>query len=85
MKLALPFCLLYDNSTDNVYRVHVHVLGGLGAARAFWTPILPLSASSHSTLPLLPALHLQPVPEGGGGGGEGGGREGGGEDGYGGG
>ena len=41
VKGTLPFCIIYDHSTDNVNRVPVHVLRGPGATGPPRTPVLP--------------------------------------------
>lgn len=48
----LPFCIIYDHSTDKVNRVPVHVLRGPGATAPPGLRSFPLSTSSHSALPL---------------------------------
>lgn len=77
----LPFCIIYDHSTDNVNRVPVHVLKGPGATGPPRTPVLPtlyFQPLGPPPPPLPPPHpHQQPQPGGGGEGGEGGGGGGG--------
>lgn len=69
VKRTLPFCIIYDHSTDIVNRVPVHVLRGPGATGPPRTPVLPTLYFQPLGPP--PPQHQQPQP---GGGGEGGGR-----------
>lgn len=73
----LPFCIIYDHSTDNVNRVPVHVLKGPGATGPPRTPVLPTLYFQPLGPPPPPHPHQQPQPGGGGEGGEGGGGGGG--------
>lgn len=52
VKGILPFCIIYDHSTDKVNRVPVHVLRGPGATGPPGLRSFPLSTSSLSALPL---------------------------------